>query len=68
MSGPRFRFYFALLCLLACVKRAIIFSLGPAASIGDQAGYWAHGELAAGGDWLLLGSQVNFWTPLYPMF
>ncbi len=68
MSKPRFWFFVALLSLIACVKRGLIFCLGPAAAIGDQVSYWRHGEMVADGNWLLLGSPEDFRTPLYPMF
>ncbi len=68
MSARLFWLVFGLLFLVACSKRLLTFALGPGAFVGDSTQYWALGEQVAAGDWLLLASDVDYRTPLYPMF
>lgn len=68
MTARRFWVLFGLLFLVSFGKRALTLCLGPAGFYGDSPQYWAMGTQVAAGDWLLLGSDVYYRTPLYPMF
>ena len=67
MTARWFWVLFGLLFLAGCGRCALTLCLGPAGFYGDSPQYWAMGTQVAAGDWLLLGSDVYYRTPLYPM-
>src|SRR5690606_35390841 len=41
---------------------------GPAVIVDDAWEYWHRGQLVCDGNWLQLGDDVDYRTPLYPIF
>lgn len=63
-------FWVLMLCLFAvsATKHALTFATGPAAIVDDAREYWERGHLVRDGDWLQVGDDVDYRTPLYPIF
>jgi hypothetical protein len=53
---------------ITVTKHILTFSTGPAVIVDDAQEYWRRGLRVMSGDWLQLGDDVDYRTPLYPIF
>ena len=68
MSNRRLWLCFALLLLVSCTKRALLFGVGPGPIAMDAIEYWRIAGDVAAGDWLQRTGGIDYRTPLYPTF
>jgi hypothetical protein len=56
------------LLAISATKHVLTFCTGPAEIVFDASEYWERGLRVRDGDWLQLGDDVDYRTPLYPIF
>jgi 4-amino-4-deoxy-L-arabinose transferase-like glycosyltransferase len=68
LDSRTFWLLMAALLVVSATKHVLTFCTGPAVIENDALEYWERGLLVRDGDWLQLGDDVDYRTPLYPIF
>ncbi|QDT57226.1 hypothetical protein Pan44_52940 [Caulifigura coniformis] len=68
LSTRQFCIIMAGLVAISATKHALTFCTGPAVIVDDAREYWERGLLVRDGDWLQIDDEVDYRTPLYPIF